>query len=118
MRAIVDNFVRSGQALIASVEKGRPMEQLVRLREAETNNLVDETSCAVSDGGCAIEEIVASPSGRSLATHRLSGQGEWLSVENDRIEFELYGGVNFSITGPPPPTLLLPTPHPAGRAIL
>jgi len=38
--------------------------------------------------------------------------------EIDRIRLIIYGGVNFEITGPIPPAILLPTPHTSGRRLL
>lgn len=51
--------------------------QPVRRRVWESKIVIDETFCPITDSGCAIETIGASPSGEWLVTQRYSGQGEW-----------------------------------------
>ncbi len=36
----------------------------------------------------------------------------------DNIRMSLYGGVEFEVSGPLPPVIILPTPHPSGRKLL
>lgn len=85
-------------------ELGAPLAQLVSRFVAASWVPEAAIKIRVDDTGCAIEEIVASASGRWAATERFSGQGEcgfdFLDVER----MELVGGVTDQrgyMLGPP-----------------
>lgn len=70
-----------------------PLTQIVARIHAPTWEIAGELSIGVDPTGCAIEEIVASPSGRWAATRRSSGQGESGFDVIDVARMERIGGV-------------------------
>ena len=66
-------FLCAGEKQFVEVVKG----QKVRRCGWRTKAPIEEVLCPMTDVGCYIEEIAASPSGAWLVTQRTSGQGEW-----------------------------------------
>ena len=51
--------------------------QTVRRCRWPSKEPVEVTVCGITNAGCCIHDMAASPSGKWLVTQRLSGQGEW-----------------------------------------